>query len=454
MAANKVWSFTTAPAPDTTAPTVTSVTPADTATSVAINTNLTGTFSETMDSATIIAANFTLFNGSTPVLGVVSYSGLVATFNPNADLAFNTLYTATIKTGVKDLAGNSLAVDKIWTFTTLAAADTTPPTTGVTTPSSNATDVDGSGNLTVVFDESMDAITINGTTFLLKKGATDVVGNITYDEASKTATFTLTGNLDPFSTYDVTLTTGMKDTSGNALTAPVTWSFTTIAVASGPLPIVLGGAGSFAILAKSAVSTVPTSVITGDVGLSPAAETFITGFSQTDATGYATSPQVTGKIYAATMAPPTPANLTTAVSDMEAAYTDGATRPFPDATGLGAGSLGGLTITPGLYKWTSDVNIATALTLAGGGGPDDVWIFQISGNLDLSSAIGVVLTGGAQAKNIFWVVAGSVFLGTTSHFEGTILSQTSITMATNASIIGRMLAQTMVALDQNTITAP
>jgi hypothetical protein len=218
-------------------------------------------------------------------------------------------------------------------------------------------------------------------------------------------------------------------------------------------PVNLGSAGDFVILAKSAVSTVPASVITGDVGLSPAATSFITGFSLTMVgTLSATSPQVTGSLYGADMTTSTNSNLTTAVLNMQAAYTDAAGRPTPNFLNRGAGEIGGQTLTPGLYKWTSGVTISTDVTISGG--PNDVWIFQIPGNLTMSPAKHVFLTGGAKAKNIFWQVAGSVEIGTTAHFEGIILCQTAIHLRTGASMNGRALAQTAVNLDQNTITKP
>jgi hypothetical protein len=143
-----------------------------------------------------------------------------------------------------------------------------------------------------------------------------------------------------------------------------------------PLAVNLGTAGDYAILAKSGISTVPTSAITGNLGLSPAAATYITGFSLTaDATNaFATSPQVTGKVLASNYAAPTPSNLTTAIGDMQIAFTDAAGRA-PNVTELGAGNIGGMTLTPGVYKWGTGLLIPTDVTLAGTA--TDVWIFQI-----------------------------------------------------------------------------
>lgn len=215
----------------------------------------------------------------------------------------------------------------------------------------------------------------------------------------------------------------------------------------------LGAAGDFVILAKSGISVVPPSDVTGNLGLSPAAATFITGFSLiADPTNvFSTSTQVTGNVYASDYEPPTPANLTAAIGDMELAFTDAAGRA-PDDTELGAGDIGGMTLDPGVYKWGTGLLIPTDVTLDGGA--TDVWIFQIADGLTVSSGVDVVLTGGALPQNVFWQVAGAVDLGTTAHFEGVVLSQTSITLRTGASINGRLMAQTAVDLDANAVVVP
>jgi hypothetical protein len=226
--------------------------------------------------------------------------------------------------------------------------------------------------------------------------------------------------------------------------------------ASVQTPVSLGKATSFAILTKSGITNVPTSSITGDMGVSPIAATAITGFALVaDKTKtFSKSSQVIGKIYAANYAAPTPANLTTAISNMQTAYTDAAGRKLPNSTELYAGNLSGRTLKPGLYKWSTGVLVNTKLTLAGG--PNDVWIFQIAGNLKLGSGANVVLSGGAQAKNIFWQVAGGagVDIGTTAHMVGTILAKTAIHLRTGASLNGRALAQTAVTLDKNKVVIP
>lgn len=224
--------------------------------------------------------------------------------------------------------------------------------------------------------------------------------------------------------------------------------------AAGPSAVNLGAAGSFAILAKSGISTTGTTSVTGDIGVSPIDSTAITGFGLIldPSAQFATSSLVNGKIYAANYAPPTPAAMTTAVGDMQIAYTDAAGRTNPTATELGAGNIGGMTIAPGLYKWGTGVTIPTGTTLSGG--PNDVWIFQIAQTLNVGDGAIIALSGGAQPQNIFWQVAGQATLGTTSDFKGIILSQTAVVMNTGAKLNGRALAQTAVTLDADAVTAP
>jgi hypothetical protein len=219
----------------------------------------------------------------------------------------------------------------------------------------------------------------------------------------------------------------------------------------GPELVDLGTAGTYVILAKEATTNVPTSDITGNIGLSPAAASFYSGFAQDLPAGgaFSTSPQVTGNVYASDYAVPTPANLTTAIGDMETAYTDAAGRPLPDHIELASGNLGGLTLPAGLYKWSNTVTIPGNVTL--NGNANDVWIFQIAGGITQASAARVMLTGGALAEHVFWQVAGVVAIGTTAHMEGVVMSATQITMNTGATANGRLLAQTAVTLAGNTI---
>jgi len=399
--------------PDTTAPTVSSTVPLDQATGVALNSTVNDIFSEGMNAATLTTATFTLKQGSTPVSGAVTYAGTTTTFTPASNLT---------------------------------------PTVSSTIPLDLATGVALNTAVTAVFSEAMNPATLTIATFTLKQGSTPVSAAVNY--VGTTTTFTPAGNLTANTVYTATITAGVKDSAGNALAANKVWSFTTgTTLAAGPAPVILGTAGNYVILAKAAISATGVTAVTGNLGLSPAAASFITGFSLiADATNvFSTSSLVTGQVFAADNTVPTPSNLTTAVLDMMTAYTDAAGRA-PDVTELGAGNIGGMTLVPGVYKWGTGVLIPANVTLSGG--PNDVWIFEIAQNLVMSAGTRVNLIGGAQAKNVFWQVFGIVDLGTTSHFEGIALVQTAITLKTGATANGRLLAQTAVTLDAATVVQP
>jgi hypothetical protein len=210
---------------------------------------------------------------------------------------------------------------------------------------------------------------------------------------------------------------------------------------------------NYVILAESAITNVATSAITGNLAVSPMTDMAITGFSLTeDATKvFSTSAQITGKVYAVNNLAPTPANLTQAVKDMMTAYTNASGRA-PDFTELYTGTIGGHTLTPGVYKWGTDVLIPTDVTLTGSS--NDVFIFEIAQDLKMSSATHVVLSGGVVPKNIFWQVAGAVDIGTTAQFAGVILTKTMIKVETGASVDGRLFAQTQVVLQKVSVVEP
>ncbi|KAF9035415.1 hypothetical protein BDZ89DRAFT_490099 [Hymenopellis radicata] len=224
-----------------------------------------------------------------------------------------------------------------------------------------------------------------------------------------------------------------------------------VVVALGPAAVNLRTAGNYAILAKSGVSTVPPSVITGAVAVSPIAAVGLTGFSlKLDSTGqFATSTQVTGKVYAATYSPPTPATLTAAIGDLGTAFTDATGRVNPNFNNLGSGAIGGLVLAPGLYKWSSALSIGSDVIISGN--PTDTWIFQVAGTMSIAAGKKVVLAG-ALAKNIVWVVSGAVTAGAGAHLEGVILGKTTITLETGATANSRLFAQTFVALQQAVVT--
>ncbi|KAJ7491373.1 hypothetical protein B0H11DRAFT_1007915 [Mycena galericulata] len=223
------------------------------------------------------------------------------------------------------------------------------------------------------------------------------------------------------------------------------------ALAAGPAPVLLGTAGNFAVLAKTGVSSVPNSAVSGNVGVSPATITSVTGFSlvQDVSKQFWTSTQVKGRVEGSTDASPTPALLTTAVLNMQTAFTDAMNRPGPNFVGLKAGIIGGSVLTPGLYKWTTGVSISTGITISGG--PGDTWIFQIAGTLVQAAGVHITLIGGALSQNIIWVVAGTVTVGTNAIFEGNILAQTNVIIETNAVDNGCIYAQTAVTLQKATV---
>ncbi|MFT7301358.1 MAG: hypothetical protein ACI8UZ_000190 [Akkermansiaceae bacterium] len=217
---------------------------------------------------------------------------------------------------------------------------------------------------------------------------------------------------------------------------------------AGPDKVELGAADHFVILSKTGITNVPKSVVTGHVGTSP-----ITG-----AALHLAATEVTGKFYTVDAASSNPdavvasTKLSEGVLDMETAYTDAAGRVNPDSTEHLAGSITGSTFTPGLHKWGTGVNIAGEVTFDGDA--DDVWILQVAGPLTVGSGSEITLTGGALAKNIFWQVADTVTIGTTTKFQGIILAKTLIAMQTGASLNGRLFAQTEVTLQMNTVTQP
>lgn len=426
-----VWSFTTGSAVDQSPPSVTFTIPANGANNVAVSQSLAATFSEVMDPTTIDTATFTLKQGNTAIAGTVSYAGVTATFTPSGALAPNSLYTATISTGAKDLAGNSLGSAHVWTFTTGSASDTTAPAVISSAPAAGAVEVTVTSNLSATFSEFMNPLTINTVTFLLRQGVTAVAGTVTY--SGVTATFRPANNLAPNTVYTATITTGAKDLAGNSLPANYQWTFTTGETA-GQTSVCLS---NFAVLAGVSISGSGSNVVTGDLGVSPG--TSVTGFPPGT---------LNGSIHAADVA------ASQAMADLATAYGDAVSRSVGRVTI--AGDLGGLTFTAGLYRSTSSLAILSGdLILDAKGDANAVFIFQMASTLTTGAGRQIILNGGAKAYNVYWLVGTSATLGSGSAFKGSILADQSITLNTGATVNGRLLARFgSVTLQSNTITSP
>ncbi len=289
LASNYSWSFTTAAAADVTPPTVLSVIPANNATTIATSIHPSVTFSEAMNASTINATNFSLKQGTTTVAGTVAYSGATATFTPAASLLANTVYTGTITTGAKDAAGNALASNFIWSFTTATAivTDVTPPTVLTIVPASGATSIAVNSNVTATFNEAMNSSTINATTFTLKQGSTTVAGSVTY--SGTTATFNPTNDLSGGTIYTASITTGAKDAVGNAIATTKTWSFTTIAAA----PVVSWATQVWPIIQSKCTPCHGSSGGSGGVNMGSYAQVAAMSNSQIDNSGMYTKLGVT-----------------------------------------------------------------------------------------------------------------------------------------------------------------
>ena len=442
MAADYTWSWTTGAVADLIAPTVIGTVNADGAINVAVNTKAGATFSEAMDPLTINNAVFTLKEAAVSgvaVNGTTSCSGLNATFTPVNALATNTRYTATIKggaTGAKDMRGNPLANNYVWSWTTAADPDITVPTVKLVTPLNIATKVAINSPVSATFSKAMDPLTISTATFKVA----GVSGLVAYDAINKIALFTPAANFANGTTYTATITTETTDLAGNPLTADYVWSFTTAY-----LPLIpLGSAGSFGIMARSAITSSGATRINGDVALSPGT-----------ACGLPAG-QVNGIIHI------NDAASTQAGIDLLAAYT--AAKALPAGVTIGAGTdLGGFVnggsagvLPPGTYTSGSTMLVTTPLTLDAKGDVNASWVFQVGSSFTTTN--NVLLANGAQAGNVYWVSTASATIGAGTTFNGNIIAGVSATAQAGAVINGRLLSGATTAgataLDNATVNVP
>jgi type IV pilus assembly protein PilY1 len=233
MGVDYVWKFTTMAKPiiDTTPPTVLSTSPVSGAVGVPLSSDVVITFDEVMGAASINTTNITLYAGATKITGTVSLDGTgkIATFHPSSALSSDTLYTATVTTGVKDAVGNALAGNYVWQFRTMMV-DTVKPTVTSVSPLAGATGVDPATAITATFSEAMDPLTINSSSFTVG----GVTGTVSYDAGTFTATFMPSASLAFSTNYTATVSTGAKDLAGNSLAASKVWTFTTVKAAVPP----------------------------------------------------------------------------------------------------------------------------------------------------------------------------------------------------------------------------
>ncbi|WP_303413953.1 Ig-like domain-containing protein [Pontibacter coccineus] len=439
-----VWTFSTG---DLVSPVVISTDPVNNATGILLNKAIAASFSVPMDPSTINTTTYTLKQGATAIAGVVTYSGTTAVFTPTGNLTENTVYTGTITTGALNKEGNPLLSHHVWSFTTVAH---TTPTITSTDPAHQATGVALNKVINATFSEMMNPATITATSFTLKTGTTTVVGTTSYTGTK--ASFTPTNNLAANTTYTVTITTAAKSTNDVALAKNHEWSFTTAAENQQPgtptVGVNLKTAARFGIFAGVGISNNagPSVIRDLDVGITPGVRSSVTGFPPAIVEN--------GAIYASDdITPPgTAAMLLQAKKDLLEAYlfAEGASAPAPATV---AGDQGGKTLAPGIYKSTSTLLVqAGNLTLDAKGDPNAVWIFQIASDFTTVGGAGgnIILTGGAQAKNIFWQIGSSATIGDGTSFKGNVLAYTSITMNSGARAVGRMLALNGAVVMTNT----
>ena len=447
-----VWSFTTGATSDTTKPTVMFTNPANSAVGVPANQRIIALFSKEMSPGSIGTGTFIVRKpGGIAIFGTVAYASGSITFLPTYGLKNNTHYIATIVAGAKDIAGNSLANNYVWSFDTGANSDLVKPIVTSTNPDSNAMLVPIDQKVNATFSKAMNYASITTGDFLLTWSGGHVVGTVTYfyDATNNVTIVTLApvANLLTNTLYTATITNEAQDLSGNALAGnepshDYVWQFTTGATA-GQSTVALGAAANFAVLAAAGVTNTSTpTVVTGDLGVWPG--TSVTSF------------------------PPGIVNGTMHVNDPAAQAGEAALAiAYNDAAGrVGAftpavGNIGGLVFTPGLYRSGGSTAISGGgdLTLDAQGDPNAVFIFQIASTLTTSSGFGITLKGGAKSSQIFWQVGSSATIGTGSHFAGNILANTSISLLSGSVLDGRALAGAAdltgaITMDDATVVRP
>lgn len=450
-----VWSFATG---SVLAPTVIATNPTDTAVNIELDQTITVVFSEAVEPGTINNSTIMLTDGNNAVSGTFSFNGAEVSFNPTTDLLPETLYTGTITTGVENMDGVALESNYVWSFTTKSIV---APTVVITDPIDNATGVQLDKVITATFSQIMNPATFTASTFTIMNGPTAISGTFSFSGAI--VSFTPTTNLDPNTTYTVTITTGTENMIGVALENNYVWNFQTLAIASNPPDIgtlsEFGGFGGNAGLTNQGLNTV---INNGGIGTT-AASTLVTGFHDgiTNAI-YTETPLnvglVTGGIFTA---PPAPGDAVTFAAALQASldaialYNEISPASMPGGTDPGAGELGGLTLAPGIYKSASGTfNITNGdLTLDAQGDPNAVWVFQTAAGLTVgiagpNGAKSVNLINGASSSNVFWHIGSAATINSAGGgvMVGTIVANSGVTLSTAGNAVQTVLNGRAISL--------
>ncbi|WP_310560483.1 Ig-like domain-containing protein [Flavobacterium sp.] len=436
LANNYVWIFTTSPVPF-----VVSTDPANGATGVVLTKVIRATFNMAMNPATLNATTFTVKQGATTVLGVLSYSGTTVSFDPASPLLADKIYTCTITTGAQNNAGVPMASNYVWNFTTGIV-----PVVVSTDPANNATGVVLNKVIRATFNVPMNPLTLNATTFTVKQGATTIVGAISY--SGTTVSFDPATPLLADKIYTCTITTGAQNVAGIPMANNYVWSFTTVVPIIVIPPPVLTTGLFFGVFGGNAGITNQGlfTVINGNIGTT-AASTLMTGFKEI-LTGdvYTVTPLNSGsvmkEIFAAAPAPGNATKAATALAGLNAArdvYLSISPASMPGGLDPGAGELGGLTLAPGVYKSASGTFDITNgdLTLDAQGNPNAIFVFQCASALTVgdSAPSSVRLIGGAQAKNVFWYVGSAAVINYAGGgvMSGNIIANSGVTLSSPAN---------------------
>ncbi|MFM2424831.1 MAG: hypothetical protein RL747_375 [Bacteroidota bacterium] len=428
LANNYSWKFTSISIPK-----VIAVDPLNLAQSVELNKIVHANFNMPMDAATLNSSNCLLKQGSTVMPCGIGYSGNVLSLAPAAALLPSTDYSVTLTTAVKNVGGIALAADYTWAFKTGVMI---APVVISTSPVNNATNVSLTEIVSATFNEAMSSSTVHDNSFKVMLGSVAIAGSVYY--LNNTAYFQPNVNLVSGKTYSAVITTAVKNISGVNIANNYTWTFST-KMPLGPTAPTLNEVGKYGIIAGTAVSNNAgfSKINNLNVGIYPGVRSSITGFPP--------AVIVNGALHASDDITPIgiSALLLQAKTDLTSAYlyAEGATSPAPVTV---SGDQGGKTLSPGIYHSTSTLLVQNGdLTLDAKGDVNAVWIFQIASSLTTVGGAGgnIILSGGAQAKNIYWQVGSSATIGGYTAFKGNILALTSITMGVYAVADGRMLAR-------------